>query len=908
MSIYRLEHLFQPKSVVLVGASDKPRRIGRIIAENLIAGGFEGQLFFVNRNHRSVLDRPCLRDISSLPIIPELAIVATPARVVPVVVRELAEHGVKACIVMTGARDQGEGAPLRMMEAVRDIARPHGMRIMGPDCLGAISPRAKLNASYVPRAPKSGDLALLSQSATIVTTVIDWANAHDVGFSAIASIGDKADIDFGDLLDYFALDYKTRAILLYVESITNPRKFMSAARAAARTKPVIVIKTGRTVESQRRDSHAGALAGADAVYDAAFRRAGLVRVSHLGDLFDAAETLSRVKPFPGKRLAIITNGGGTGALAVDRLDARDGELATLDPRTIEAINAVAPPCWSHANPVDLVGDADGARYAAAVEAVLNDSNVDALLVINCPTAMADANEAATAVAKAVTAYRGRSLRPKPIFAAWLSNEPESVVVLDAAKVPHYTTPHDAVDGFAHLVAYSQAQATLMQTPPSVPKDFQPDTAAARAIVQSALAAGRMRLDPVEIGQLLAAYQIPVAPVEHAPTPKAAAEIARRLIGQGYACALKIQSPDIAHKSDVGGVRLNLATAEAVEDAAWGMLARIQAMHPTARLDGVTVHPMMTRPRAMELIAGITEDPIFGPVVVFGRGGTAVEIINDKALALPPLDMGQAHDLIARTRVSARLKGYRDRPAADLDAVALVLVKLAQLSADVPEIREVDLNPLFADEHGVIAVDARIEVAPEPAAARVDCNPRFAVHPYPKKWESRHTLKDGTEILVRPVKPEDEALYPDFFSEVTAEDLRLRFFAPVKDFSHAFIAKLTQIDYARAIALIAIEEASGKMLGAVRLHADANHETGEYAILLRSNLKGKGLGWLMMERMIQYARVEGLKKVKGQILRENTTMLQMCARLGFHITDDPDDTAIKIVTLPVQPLETRTAAE
>jgi acetyltransferase len=899
MSIYRLDKLFAPQSVAVIGASDTPGRVGNILVRNLLDGGFSGRLHLVNPGHRTVADRPCLRDIQSLPEIPDLAIVATPARVVPTVVRELAEAGVRAACVLTGARDQGEGAPQRMKEDVIRLARPHGLRIVGPDCLGVLVPRLGLNASYVPTKPQAGDLALISQSSTIVTTMIDWANAHGVGFSAIASLGDKSDVDFGDLLDFFSLDYRTRAILLYVESIENPQKFMSAARAAARTKPVVVIRTGRSDRAVRRDSHAGALAGADAVYDAAFRRAGLVRVNHLGDLFDAAETLSRLKPFPGRRLAILSNGGAPANLAVDRLVEKDGTLADLSPATIAAIDAVAPACWSHANPVDLVADADGARYATALDAVLADPGVDAVLVMNSPTALADSTGCAQAIADAVTRYRGKSLRPKPVLAAFLHRDPKCREILDAARLPHYDTPHDGIDGFAHLVDYSASQVELTQTPPPLPADLEPDVDYARAVIAEALAKGQRRLTPVAVGAVLSAYRIPVASASLAETPQEAAGIARRLIGQGHSCVLKIQSHDIPHKSDVGGVRLNLTTPEAVEDAAWGMLARIRTLRPDARIDGVTVHPMMTRPGSTELIAGITDDPVFGPVVVFGRGGTAVEIINDKALALPPLDLATARDLIGRTRVAARLRGYRDRPAADLDAIALTLVKLAQLSADLPEIREVDLNPLIADEHGIMAVDARMEIAPA-APARAGCNPRFSVHPYPRQWESHEVLKDGTKVLVRPVKPEDEALYPDFFSEVTQEDLRLRFFAPVRDFSHAFIARLTQIDYARAIALLAIEEETGKMLGVVRLHADPNRETGEYAILLRSNLKGKGLGWMLMQRMITWARVEGLKKVKGQVLRENTTMLQMCARLGFSIAEDPDDQAIRIVTLPVAP--------
>jgi acetyltransferase len=489
-----------------------------------------------------------------------------------------------------------------------------------------------------------------------------------------------------------------------------------------------------------------------------------------------------------------------------------------------------------------------------------------------------------------------------VFAVWVGGSGDAAGAFEAAGIPSFATEADAVRGFMHLVHYREAIDALMATPPSLPEHFAPDIAAARSIIERALRergsnSGRVWLDPLEITALLAAYKIPITPALLARNADEAAAAAAPYIARGETVVAKILSPDIVHKSEVGGVRLNLTSERAVREAVTDILERARALRPDARITGVTIHPMIVRPKARELIAGIADDPSFGPVIVFGRGGTAVEVINDKALALPPLDLKMAHELIARTRVSRVLKAYRDVPAADEGAVALVLVKLAQLATDLPEVRELDLNPMLADKDGLLAVDARVAVAPADPSGH-GARARCAVRPYPKEWERHLALRDGAAIFVRPIRPEDEPLYRPFFAGVTPQDLRLRFFAPVKDFSHAFIVRFTQIDYARAMAFIAIEEASGQMLGVVRLHADPNYETGEYAILLRSDLKGRGLGWLLMQQMIEYARAEGLKTIEGQVLSENTTMLAMCRELGFAVSTDPQEPDTCVVKLPL----------
>ena len=895
MSTYRLDRLFAPRTVALVGASLSDTSVGRKILKNLRMGGFEGAISLVNPHHAEIEGFKSVKTISDLPDAPDLVIVATPPATVPEIIAATGRKGCAAAIIITSGLGHGPGS---LADATERAARANGVRLVGPNCLGVLVPPIKLNASFAARMPQTGDLALISQSGAIAAGLVEWAANRSVGFSAVVSIGDQLDVDFGDLLDHFVGDRKTRAILLYIESISNARKFMSAARAAARIKPVVVVKAGRhALGAVAARTHTGALAGSDAVYDAAFRRAGLLRVINLDELFAAAETLGRLSPFPGKRLAILTNGGGVGVLAVDSLMDLGGSLATISPKMMAELDAALPSIWSKANPIDIAGDADAHRYVAALEPLLADQANDAILVMNVPTALASAKDAANAVIGAVRAHRGKIHPAKPVFAVWVGDSGEASMELEAAGIPHYASESDAVRGFMYLVHYREAHDALMATPPSLPEDFSPDVAAARAIVRGAVTAGRTWLDPIEITKLFSAYSIPIIPALLARNADEAAAAAASFLAGGQTVVVKILSPDIVHKSEVGGVRLNLISEHAVREATTDILARARAARPDAQITGVTIHPMILRPKARELIAGIADDATFGPIVVFGCGGTAVEVVNDKALALPPLDLKLARDLMARTRISRILKAYRDIPAADENAVALVLVKLAQLAADLPEVRELDINPLLTDENGVIAIDARVAIAPvETTRGNLSGHPRFAIRPYPKEWERHAKLKDGTAIFVRPVRPEDERLYPPFFAAVADLDLRLRFFAPVKDRSHEFFARFTQLDYARAMAFIAIDEVSGNMLGVVRLHTSADYETAEYAILVRSDLKGRGLGWLLMQNIIEYARSEGLRRIEGQVLAENTTMLRMCSELGFQIVADPNEDDIRVVTL------------
>jgi acetyltransferase len=892
MSIRNLDRLFQPRSVALVGASARPGSLGAAVLTNLRSGGFSGPIHLVNPRHSEIAGAPCVARVSDLPAPPDLAVIAAPREHVLDLAEEAAAFGVGAAIVITADPSHG---PDSLRTRLAEMAARTGMRVVGPNCLGVLSPRAGLDASFAAHRPPKGDLAVISQSGAITVSLLAFAAERQVGFSGLVSIGDMADVDFDDLLDWFAIDTATRAILMYVEAIGDAKSFMSAARAAARVKPVIVIKAGRTRSAARAAAtHTGALTGADDVYSAAFRRAGVLRVDDIGELFAAAETLGRIAPFKGDRLAILTNGGGLGVLAVDELASLGGKLATLEPGTIKKLDALMPATWSRANPADIVGDADAARFAAALGPMLEDGGTDALMVIHCPTALSKPLEVAQAVARVVIEHRRTSFRAKPVFAVWLGHEQGVDEVFERTAIPHYAS--SAMQGFMHLVKWRESRDVLMATPEGQPPE-DADHETARAVVARALARGERWLDVVDITRVLEAYHIPCAPARLARTPDEAAEIAGPVIAEHGACVVKIFSRDITHKSDVSGVMLDMTTQEGVRRGALQIMERARAARPDAKIDGVTIHPMIRRPNGRELIAGVSEDPTFGPVILFGRGGTAVEVINDKALALPPLDMNLARAQIERTRVARLLRSYRDKPQADMDAVAQTLVRIAQLSADVPEIRGLDLNPLIADEFGVIALDARIEIAPCPAGAAGASNPRFAVAPYPRWQEKRISLKDGAKLFFRPARAEDEDLYRRFFKRVSAEDMRRRFFSAVKDLDHVFIARLTQIDYARACAIVAIDEA-GDMAGGVRVMHDPDRTRGEYAILVRSDFKGRGLGWALMRAAIDYARAAGLKTIHGHVLAENRAMLDMCEALGFAVSDDRDEPGLKVVTLDV----------
>jgi len=890
MTIRNLDFLFRPASVALFGASEQPGSVGATVAANLVSGAFDGPVWFVNPKHKDVQGRPCYAGTKELPGAPELAVIAIPAAHVPGVIAELGEAGCRAAVVLS-AGVEGE-LETQMLQA----ARPHGLRILGPNCIGLLMGRTGLNASFSHTAPIPGDVALVSQSGALLTSVLDWANGRQIGFSLMASVGNMADVDFGDMLDYLAGDVSSNAVLLYMEGIKHAGKFMSAARRAARSKPVIVIKTGRHASAAKAAaSHTGALAGSDAVYDAAFRRAGVVRVPDLDELFIAAETAERIGAIPGERLTILTNGGGAGVLAADALADENGELAELSDETKARLNEALPETWSGANPVDIIGDAGPERYRKAMEVLLGAGETEAILVMNCPTALASSEEVGRAVIETVDASTSYGRR-KPVVVNWLGSVAAASAreMFAEADIPSFETPREAVRGFMHLVHYSRAQKELMRAPPMLPRQLAFDADAAKAQIDNVLKAGRNMMTEPEAKRLLQAYDIPVVPAYAASTPDEVREAASNILRDYSAVVLKIISQDISHKSDVGGVRLDITSAERAGAAAQEMLERVGKARPEARIEGVSVQPMIHGKLAHELIVGMSEDATFGPVILFGAGGTAVEVVKDTAMALPPLDLKLAQDMIRETRISRLLRGYRDRPAADIDAIALTLVKVSYLISQHPEIRELDINPLRADENGAVALDARVVLVSNDEKPRTP----MAIRPYPREWEQSITLDDLGDVLVRPIRPDDESLYESMIARMDAGDLRLRFFSPQRHMSRKFLARLTQIDYGREIAFVALTPGETEMLAVARFFADPDYRTAEYAVMTRSDLKGRGLGWRMMRHLIDYARAEGLERLHGSVLAENTTMLRMCRDLGFQIRHDPEDPAVYQVELPL----------
>ena len=897
MTVRNLDKLFRPTSVAVIGASERKGSVGNLVMHNLLEGGFEGPIMPVNPKHRAVAGVLTYAQVQDLPEVPDLAVVCTPPDTVPGIIEEVAERGTRAAIILTaGLNRKVDGSDETLQDKILATARAVGLRILGPNCLGLLVPGIGLNASFAHLPALSGNIAFASQSGAMCTAVLDWARARGIGFSHFISMGDAMDTDFGDVLDYLGSDPHTRAILLYVESIHERREFMSAGRAAARNKPVLVIKAGRSsAGAQAAASHTGALAGADAVYDAAFRRAGMLRVDTIEEIFAAVETLARAPKFPGDRLSVVTNGGGIGVMAVDRLAELGGRLAEFSDETKAALDKLLPDTWSHGNPADIIGDAPPERYAGALKTLIAAKESDAVLVMHAPTATASSTDAAQAVIDVSHETKA------PILANWVGEEavaPARKMLRDAG-IPTYDTPGEAVGAFMHLITYKRNQEILTETPASLPAHFNPATAVARLVIEGHLATGDAMMSEPEAKSVLAAYGIPTVETHIVKTPEDAAKKAQSM---GFPVALKVLSPDISHKSDVGGVDLFLDTADAVKASAERMLASISEKFPDANIQGFTVQKMADRPGAHELIVGVTCDAIFGPVILFGEGGTAVEVIADRAVSLPPLNMHLARDMISRTRIWRLLQGYRDRPPVDMDALCLTLVQISQMIVDIPEIAELDINPLLADENGVLALDARIRVA-SPGA---DKSRELAIRPYPQELEEPFTLKDGTKVLLRPIRPEDEPEHRDFISRLTPEDIRFRFFGLVREFPHSEIARLTQIDFDREMAFIASAEKPGpdgamvrETLGVVRTVTDPDNETCEFAVIVRSDLKGQGLGHKMMEKMIAYCRSRGTKTMVGQVMSENHPMLDMVRNLGFHVRRLPDEPVVE-TTLDLTP--------
>lgn len=886
MSVRNLNYMFKPKSVAVVGASRKPQSVGATVMRSLLAGGFEGPIMPVNPKYKAVAGVLAYPNIDSLPEAPDLAILCTPPRTIPGLVKELGERGTKAAIVLTAGLEQEKDQEGRtLQQAMLTASKPYLLRILGPNCIGLIIPRIGLNASFAHTNPLPGNIAFVTQSGALATAVLDWANSQGIGFSSFVSLGNGTDVDFGDVLDYLGSDPYTRAILLYIEAVTQARKFMSAARSAARNKPVIAVKAGRAAEGAKAvASHTGAMAGSDVVYEAALRRAGILRVDTIEDLFGAVETLGRTRPLRGDHLVIVTSGGGPGVIATDALVRSGGYLASLSDETMSRLDSFLPSSWSHSNPVDIMEDAPVEHYIKTCQILLEDPTTDAVLCIHAPTAIVPSDEIARALVP--VAKEGR----RNLLTCWLGREGVAPArrIFAEAGIPTFETPEDAVGAFMQMVDHRRNQEMLMETPPSAPEEFSPAVDKARAIIEKALAAGREWLTEPEAKEVLSAYEIPVVETGVAETPTDCVRLAREM---EFPVAVKIISPDITHKSDVGGVALNLETPDEVRAAAEGILKRLKSRRPEATVVGFSVQQMSRMPLAHELIVGAATDPLFGPVVLFGQGGVAVEVIRDRAVALPPLNMVLARELVSRTRISKLLAGYDYRPPADMTAIYLTLMKVSHMIADIPEIKELDINPLFADNSSVLAVDARMRVEPAPMP---DAK-RLAIRPYPGELEEHVTI-DGQDILLRPIRPEDEPQHRAFINSLSDEDIRFRFFTYIRDWAHSELARFTQIDYDREMAFIAIkqnEHGEPETVGVVRTISDADNVEAEIAIVVRADFKGKGLGRRLMEKAINYCRSRGIKELTGETLRSNTAMIKLARKVGFEVKPFDDGETVLI---------------
>jgi acetyltransferase len=891
MTIRNLDKAFDPKSVAIVGASRRDGSVGKVVLNNVIAGGFAGEIWPVNPKYSNLAGIKCYADVAKLPAPPDVAVIMTPPATVPGIVSSLGAMGCRAGVVLSAGLTAANGLRQQMLDA----AKPHLFRIFGPNVVGLILPNSHLNASFAHLSAEPGGLALLSQSGALVTTVVDWAAGKRIGFSALVSLGDMADVDAGDCLDMLANDRATKAILMYLETIPSPRKFLSAARAASRMKPVIAIKSGRHDQSARAAAtHTGALAGMDAAVDAALSRAGILRVNDLDDLFDAAEITARFQPLEKTRLAIVTNGGGAGVLAVDRIGDLNLPLAEFNAGTLERLDRALPATWSRGNPADIIGDAPAERYREAVLAAADDPGTDVLLVMNCPTGLADPITTASEIA--AIAPNG-AIAGKPVLACWLGNkvaEPARAI-LRGAGVACFETPDEAVEALDYVSRWSRAQAALARVPEARSEDVTGKRGVARDVMARAAAEGRRLLTEPEAKEVISAYGIPVPETLIAPDIDAAETAARKLLASNSVVVVKVLSRDITHKSDIGGVILNIATPAQARAAAFGIAERFASACRNGKLDGFAVQPMVKRRHAREILIGVARDPVFGPVILFGAGGIAVEVVADTAMALPPLDDVLGRDLVARTRIGRLLAGYRDVPAANLPALLQALNGISQLVVDFPAIAGIDVNPLLCNEDGAVAIDARIEIDPA-RAAETGPNRELPIRPYPGDWERVVAASTGEQYRVRPIKPADIALYPDFLSATSPTDLRMRFHTPLSHFPEPMLKRLTQIDYEREMAFIALEKTTGAMAGVARLATDPDRVTGEFGILVRTDLKGRGLGASLLSLLVEYGRGERLETIQGFVLSENTAMLKLAREQGFVPSTLPGEPGVVLVSL------------
>jgi len=890
VSIRKLDKILNPKRIAIIGISINPNNVSGKVLNNLVGGGFRGVVYPVNPQYEAVLGIQCYPDIKSVPKTPDLAVICTSAKEVPEMVRQCGEAGVYGIIIMSaGFKEEGEAGRALEAEIVTLRKKYDGMRILGPNCLGVIAPHLNLNVSFAPGMPRKGNIAFISQSGALCTSVLDWAIEKKIGFSYFLSVGNMLDVDFGDLIDYLGEDEKTGSILLYIESISQARKFMTAARAFATSKPIIAYKAGRYPESAKvASSHTGAMASEDDVYDAAFKRIGLARVFNIGEIFDCAELIGRHKIPRGSNLAIVTNAGGPGVMATDALIEAKGKLSELGENTINKLNDSLPPSWSHGNPVDVLGDAPSKRIAKAVQAVLDDDNADAVLVILTPQAMTNPTATALEISKLAKETT------KPIIANWMGGKmmSEGIKILNDNGIPTYPTPEDGVRAFMALVDYSRNLKSLYETPRDIPVQFSLDKKKIRNEFLASIPPDTDILSEEISKKLLVAYGIPSTVPEIATNAEDAVKIAK---DKGYPVVLKIHSPDITHKSDIGGVMLSIIDDAMVRYAYDKIMHNVQSKFPGAKIDGVSIQQMVREKDSLELILGTKKDPVFGTVMMAGMGGTGAELFADKTLGFPPLNENLANQMIESLKIYPILKGYRGKPPLAIDKLLEILIRLSYLAADFPEISELDINPLLVTKNDCIALDARIIIDNNLRGKEVKPYSHLALRPYPEEYIKEIPMKDGKKVILRPIKPEDEFLWRGLLASCSRETIYSRFRYFFHWDSHEAASRYCFIDYDREVAVV-VESDDGsekKFLGVGRLVADPDHETVEYAVLVSDKWQDKGLGSILTDYCFDIAKHWGLKRIVAQTTADNKRMISVFEKRGFEIEIDPLSSLVEV---------------
>lgn len=895
MGLHYLNHLFDPKSIAVFGASDRQNSLGQIIFRNLLAGGFSGKLYPINPNHVIVQNHQAYKSIAEIDEQVDLAVITAPALAVEEIIRQCGEAGVRSAIVLSaGFGENVAGEPGRILQQnLMACAKEYGVRILGPNCLGLMLPVKGLNATFSHEIASPGHMALVSQSGALCTAAIDWAQSEGLGFSAVISLGDTFDIGFGSVLDYLALDPNTRSILLYIEGIRDSRRFLSGLRVAARIKPVVVVKAGRFQQGLRAAIlHTGAVVGSDVVFHAALRRAGVVRAYTIKQMLNAAEILSRRRyELKGHNLAIITNGGGPGVMASDRAAELDVPMGELDASDIEQLTPLLSPHWSKANPLDLQGDATVEHYRAALNHCLKADKFSGVLVMLTPQAMTDS----AAVAQLVIEASQKS--KKPVIVCWLGGTQLAGAhqLFRDHNLPHFDTPESCIQAYALLTSYQRNQQLLLQVPNPLTQHRKPDLDGARLVVNAALGNGRNWLNNVECRAVLRAFHLPLAPAIAASTPSDAVVAAETL---GFPLALKINAQDIQHKSDVGGVRLNISNADSVRQNFNEMINTVRSHYPDADIQGVTLEPMYRRAHGRELMIGIQRDPVFGPAIRFGAGGTMVDVIQDQFVSLPPLNKFISRQMINRTRVYKLLQETQGMPAVNFEALEDVLLRVSELACEMPEIHTLEINPLMSDDEGALVIDARIQVQhPVENAKPYD---HMAVHPYPGYLETQTVLADGTALLIRPVRPEDANIEQDFIGRLSPQTIYFRFMQSLHELTPQMLTRFTQIDYDQEMALAAIvcQEGEEIEIGVARYLTNPDGETCEFAIVIADDWHHKGIATVLMTELIKVARQRGLKQMEGEILTENRGMLSLMRKLGFSVRIKQDDFNLRMATLPL----------